>query len=474
MAPCSLALRHARHFHCPRAAAAGLRGGAHQGLPGSSAGCGAVRAARPFFPPRPPHPPFNTDCTDGHPCPPPRFPPAVCLHTTIQPAPPACTTPHLRSMSSVQSSDASSASPPTPPLREVVLPPIAQLLPKPPPLLSAARNSAALARPRPPPSSPSVPSPWSSISPASRLSSASPTFSRPSTGSSDAPAVRHFVFPPPPRAAPPPPPGPKESPGSAPAARALAAVARPEHALDVLASVSSRVPPKARERGHQRSVSLNHWDSTWARTTHAPYPPPREVMAYYYPPPTHYPHHYLGAPFLPSAPGHESPYRHGRHRSCDVYAAYGHGHELGHGYEHGHRYEHGHEHARAWAQALGSPVLGSRLGPEPALSPSPPAPPRYECEWCGKRFTRPSSLRIHHHVHTGEKPYVCEVYGCRRAFSVPSNLRRHQKSHPKPAALCHVAGPDTPSPASTCDARTDTDRAHGTAAPAAAATASNA
>ncbi|KDN47558.1 hypothetical protein K437DRAFT_223075 [Tilletiaria anomala UBC 951] len=55
--------------------------------------------------------------------------------------------------------------------------------------------------------------------------------------------------------------------------------------------------------------------------------------------------------------------------------------------------------------------------------------PKYECQWCGKRFTRPSSLKIHLHVHTGEKPFVCEVPGCGRSFSVQSNLRRHQKGH---------------------------------------------
>ncbi|KAJ1570598.1 hypothetical protein NDA11_001653 [Ustilago hordei] len=54
---------------------------------------------------------------------------------------------------------------------------------------------------------------------------------------------------------------------------------------------------------------------------------------------------------------------------------------------------------------------------------------KYECAWCGKRFSRPSSLKIHHHSHTGEKPFVCNEPGCGRSFSVQSNLRRHQKCH---------------------------------------------
>ncbi|CDU24171.1 related to putative C2H2 zinc finger protein flbC [Sporisorium scitamineum] len=54
---------------------------------------------------------------------------------------------------------------------------------------------------------------------------------------------------------------------------------------------------------------------------------------------------------------------------------------------------------------------------------------KYECAWCGKRFSRPSSLKIHHHSHTGEKPFACNEPGCGRSFSVQSNLRRHQKCH---------------------------------------------
>ena len=54
---------------------------------------------------------------------------------------------------------------------------------------------------------------------------------------------------------------------------------------------------------------------------------------------------------------------------------------------------------------------------------------KFECSYCQKRFSRPSSLRTHIHSHTGEKPYRCDVPGCGRCFSVHSNLRRHQKNH---------------------------------------------
>lgn len=54
---------------------------------------------------------------------------------------------------------------------------------------------------------------------------------------------------------------------------------------------------------------------------------------------------------------------------------------------------------------------------------------RYVCDECQKSFSRPSSLRIHQHSHTGERPFVCTVKGCERAFSVRSNMRRHMKVH---------------------------------------------
>nr|CAG8587970.1 1063_t:CDS:2 [Entrophospora candida]CAG8606048.1 12530_t:CDS:2 [Entrophospora candida] len=54
---------------------------------------------------------------------------------------------------------------------------------------------------------------------------------------------------------------------------------------------------------------------------------------------------------------------------------------------------------------------------------------RYQCQYCSKRFSRPSSLRIHTYSHTGEKPFVCSEPGCGRKFSVQSNMRRHLRVH---------------------------------------------
>lgn len=66
----------------------------------------------------------------------------------------------------------------------------------------------------------------------------------------------------------------------------------------------------------------------------------------------------------------------------------------------------------------------------------PPSQERYICATCGKAFSRPSSLRIHVHSHTGEKPYKCPMPNCGKAFSVRSNMKRHQKG-------CHASAPTT-------------------------------
>jgi len=52
---------------------------------------------------------------------------------------------------------------------------------------------------------------------------------------------------------------------------------------------------------------------------------------------------------------------------------------------------------------------------------------RYVCNTCKKAFSRPSSLKIHSHSHTGEKPFKCPHKGCGKAFSVRSNMKRHER-----------------------------------------------
>ncbi|KAK9241163.1 hypothetical protein V1525DRAFT_392312 [Lipomyces kononenkoae] len=77
------------------------------------------------------------------------------------------------------------------------------------------------------------------------------------------------------------------------------------------------------------------------------------------------------------------------------------------------------------------PVVGSPRShqSDSAGSPTPSTggPDRYACPMCSRAFSRPSSLRIHTHSHTGEKPFVCGHHGCGKAFSVRSNMKRHER-----------------------------------------------
>ncbi|GAA5890876.1 hypothetical protein JCM8208_003081 [Rhodotorula glutinis] len=53
----------------------------------------------------------------------------------------------------------------------------------------------------------------------------------------------------------------------------------------------------------------------------------------------------------------------------------------------------------------------------------------YACELCGKTFSESLTLTQHMRVHTQERPFVCDEPGCGKAFALASALTIHKRTH---------------------------------------------
>lgn len=63
---------------------------------------------------------------------------------------------------------------------------------------------------------------------------------------------------------------------------------------------------------------------------------------------------------------------------------------------------------------------------------------RKQCPVCGKICSRPSTLKTHYLIHTGDTPFRCPWKSCNKSFNVKSNMLRHLKSHQKKGAKTYV------------------------------------